>query len=238
MNTLLARFKILSGSVLKLVAMISMLIDHTAVILAAELDFMSVPILTIAGRKVTLYYIMRRLGRIAFPIFCFLITEGFCHSRSPKKYALRLLIFALMSEIPFDLMLSGRVFDPSNQNVYFTLLWGVLLLYIFEHAGNEIRKAVLMIAVMILAVFARADYGLNGAILILLIYLLKNHAAAQAVLAYPLLSSKVAFFSFLPINMYNGNRGFIKSNSLKFACYAFYPLHILILLMIRLILNP
>ena len=101
------RFRILSGSMLKLLAIISMTIDHSAVILYPVIDAMRVPI-SIGGRAITLYWVMRKLGRLAFPIFCFLISEGYAHTGNKVRYGLRLLIFALVSELPFNLLHGNR----------------------------------------------------------------------------------------------------------------------------------
>lgn len=226
----LNRLKFLSGSMLKLIAVISMLIDHTAHIFYSELDFLTIPLFALAGREITVYYIMRRIGRLAFPLFCFLVAEGFVHTRNQKKYGLGLLIFALLSEIPFNLMGDGKLIDPSRQNVYFTLFLGFLLIYIFVNTKNELLKFVLMAIVTVISMFLHADYGMRGVLLILLIYALRSRPAIQAVLSYPLLSGGVsAFAAFIPINMYNGQRGFIRSNILKYLFYLFYPLHILLL---------
>lgn len=120
----------ISGSTLKLIAIISMLIDHTgATVLRAVLNLPSVtsdPIWFAFWK--TMYTYSRNIGRIAFPIFCFLIVEGFTHTRNVRNYAFRMFLFALISEIPFDLALKGRWFNPDKQNVYFTLLIGLLVL--------------------------------------------------------------------------------------------------------------
>ncbi len=233
----LDRFRILSSSMLKLIAVITMFIDHSALLLAPEISLMTEPFFTVGSQTVTLYYLMRKIGRISFPIFCFLITEGFSHTRSKKRYAFNLLLFAVISEIPFNIMKSGQVFNLKVQNVFFTLFSGVLMLYVFENARTELFKAVLLTAVALVAIFLKCDYGLPGVLLILLMYVLKKHPAVQAVLAYPLLSGGFfAWLAFIPINMYNGKRGFIKSGFSKYAFYAFYPLHILILVAIKLVL--
>lgn len=229
-------FRCLSGSVLKLLAVLCMLIDHSASILVWVIPALAAPF-TVFGKAITLYWIMRKIGRLAFPIFCFLIAEGYRHTRDKKKYALRLLLFALISEIPFDLMYHS-FFDLSLQNVYFTLFFGLILIRISEYNFDQLKKFLVMAAVCLLTYFFGADYGLQGALLVLVIYILRNHAAAQALIAYPLLSGGLAAeAAFIPINLYNGQRGFIKGPVLKFLFYAFYPLHILILVGIRYLLS-
>ena len=116
----------ISGSTLKLIAIVSMLIDHTAATVIRALLISASPDWQPGLR--TLYSVSRDIGRLAFPIFCFLLVEGFLHTRNPKKYAGRLFLFALISEIPFDLALQSGWFDPGKQNVYFTLLIGLLVL--------------------------------------------------------------------------------------------------------------
>lgn len=231
------KYRILSGSMLKLIAMISMLIDHTAFILGPVLPFMVSPLLTVAGREITLYWIMRKIGRIAFPIFCFLITEGYVHTRNKLKYGLNLLIFAIISEIPFNLVFN-RFFIFKYQNVFFTLFLGLLLIYILESVSNQFKKAILMGIFVVISMYINCDYGFKGVLLILLIYLLKNNPVPQAILSYPLLSGGLAALTaFLPINLYSGKRGFIKSNTLKYGFYLFYPIHIVILVIIKTILK-
>lgn len=232
------KFKILSGSALKLIAVITMLIDHSAIILAPEITAMQTPIFTIGSQGINLYFIMRKIGRLAFPIFCFLIAEGFSHTRNQKRYALNLLLFAAISEIPYNLMHSGTVFNLRTQNIFFTLFLGVVMLYVYKNIDNRTQKAILLLAVAALTLVMNMDYGLRGVLLILMIYILKEQPAVQAVLAYPFLSGGVAaWLAFVPINMYNGKRGFIKGAALKYAFYIFYPLHILVLLGIRFILG-
>ena len=145
------------GSTLKMIALISMLIDHIgAVVLEAKLidlgmgeamesqqgtiDFMA--------QYGTLYItdiVLRFIGRIAFPIFCFLLVEGFMHTRSRFKYGRNLLLFALISEIPFNLAIARSMGDtqlafgvlyPDYQNVFFTLFIGLLCLCGYEWASR------------------------------------------------------------------------------------------------------
>ncbi len=228
------KYRILSGSMLKLIAMIAMLIDHTAFILAPVLPFMKESLFAIGGTSVTLYWIMRKIGRLAFPIFCFLITEGYTHTRNKVKYGLNLLIFAVISEIPYNLMY-GEFFTFKYQNVFFTLFLGLLLIYLLENVSNEFKKAILMGVVVVVSMYINCDYGLNGVLLILLIYLLRNNPFPQIILSYPLLSKSglASLVAFLPINLYNGQRGFIKSKAAKYGLYLFYPVHITILVLIK-----
>ena len=222
---------------LKMLAIICMVIDHSAAILYPVIDAMRFPF-SIGGKVITLYWIMRKIGRLAFPIFCFLIAEGFHHTRSKKKYAIRLLIFAFISEVPFDLMRRGSFFDLSGQNVYFTLLLGLALIYAYESINGQFKTFCVMALIAATATLLRTDYGLAGVILVFVIYLFRTQPAVQALLSYPLLSGGIAAFAaFLPINLYNDQRGFIKSPGLKFLFYLFYPAHILLLLGIRYLLR-
>ena len=225
--------KLLSGSALKTIAIICMFIDHAAYILYPVLAILRTSV-TVLGRACTLYWIMRKIGRLAFPIFCFLIAEGYQNTRSKGRYALRLLIFAIVSEIPFNLMSSRNMLHQGDQNVFFTLFLGLLLIHLFASLSSEFWKYLTMSAVCVLAYFLKADYGLNGALLVFMFYLFRNMPAVQPLLAYPLLSGEIcAVAACIPINLYNGKRGYIKTPLLKIAFYAFYPLHILLIVLIR-----
>ena len=231
------RHKILSGSVLKLLAIITMTIDHSAVVLLPVVEALRIPV-TIGAETMTVYWILRKIGRPAFPIFCFLITEGYQHTRNKWKYGLRLLIFAVISEIPFNMMCTGNLFSLEYQNVYFTLFMGLAMIFAFEKIGNQLLKYLAVAGIGLVASYLNADYGLNGVLLVFMIYLLRNAPAAQPMLAYPLLLGEIyAVAAFIPINLYNGKRGFIRSPVLKLLFYAFYPLHITILVIIQYLLR-
>ena len=125
----------ISGSTVKLVGIITMFIDHLA---AAVLARVVIRILMTDGRTdqfynlYSIYSVMRMVGRLGFPIFCFLLVEGFEKTRSRAKYALRLGMFALISEIPFDLAFNATVLEFGYQNVYFTLFFGMLALCAYD----------------------------------------------------------------------------------------------------------
>ena len=139
----------ISGSTLKIIAIITMLIDHIgagvlgilmvvrglneAADLNAWIDANSTLVIT--------YQMMRFVGRLAFPIFCFLLIEGFEHTHDVKKYALRLLSFCLVSEIPFDLLFNGKILEFGYQNVFFTLFIGLMVMCGFQSVENQERFA-------------------------------------------------------------------------------------------------
>lgn len=170
----------ISGSTLKLIAIITMLIDHTAAtildrtLIARGLYNLdgtnSMAVQEFLRQNGAIYYTdvaMRFIGRIAFPIFCFLLVEGFIHTRNQWKYTLRLAIFALISEIPFDLAFNGHFFDMGYQNVFFTLTIGMLVMIGFRLIKEKLvhQKWLTWPAIGgILAVTAAVTYAVKGAI--------------------------------------------------------------------------
>ena len=111
----------ISGYWLKVIAVVSMLIDHTSAVILEQIPGLENPA-----------FLMRIIGRLAFPIYCFLLVEGFMHTRDREKYALRLGCFAAVSEIPFDLAFNGKVLEVGYQNVFFTLLLGLLTMMAYD----------------------------------------------------------------------------------------------------------
>lgn len=252
----------ISGSTLKLIAIVTMLIDHFgATVLRTVLNHPDLMERTF-GRSlwIQIYFASRSLGRIAFPIFCFLIVEGFIHTRNVWKYAGRLFLFALISELPFDLALKGDLYFPQKQNVYFTLLIGLLVLIgisfceqlpkqiaakkvlperkffsFFTHLLSIFLAVLILFFGMELAKWIDTDYNYKGVFLIAILYLLRHSrlfacTAGAAAVAWEL----PAPVSFLPIYLYNGTRG----RQMKYLFYWFYPVHLLILHMIAQYLIP
>ncbi|MDO4649198.1 MAG: TraX family protein, partial [Eubacteriales bacterium] len=170
------------------------------------------------------------IGRLAFPIFCFLIVEGSLHTRNRFKYGRNLLLFALISELPWNYVHSGGL-TYKGQNVFFTLFLGYLGMCAFEYLRDQQFLLLLaLLALLFASVALHADYGYRGYILLLILYTLRSNRPAQAVIASCWLAFEwKACFAFLPINMYNGKRGFIRGPVGKYFFYAFYPLHMLIL---------
>lgn len=229
-----SRFQILSGSMLKLIACIAMLIDHTGAIILSKYTPALSSLFYINGKGYSAYRIARDVGRCAFPIFCFLIVEGFLHTRNRRKYGLNLLIFALISEIPWNYMHSNNLFYE-KQNVFFTLFLGYLafcaLEYFWETPSKQFGALLFLLGI---SVILKADYSWKGFIFLVLMYVLRNEKVSQTIVGSCWLSYEwKACFAFISINMYNGKRGFIRGKAAKYFFYIFYPLHITILVLIR-----
>ena len=217
----------LSGSTLKVMAMISMLVDHTAAVLLGS-------ILT-GNTFYKVNWIMRYfIGRFAFPIYCFLLIEGFQRTGNRKKYALRLFLFALLSEIPFDLAFHGKIWSMEGQNVFFTLGLGVLMMAGMDWIEREckniwvvhIGRGLVFLATAVISELIFCDYGAHGIIAIALLYLFRRNKAEQLIAGCVAFAWEVtAPIAFLPVAFYNGKRGL----NLKYVFYAFYPMHLLLL---------
>ncbi len=230
----LDRFRIFSGSALKVIALFTMLLDHTTLVILSRIPIFITPFAKIGPFAISLYFILRKIGRIAFPIYAFLITEGFLHTRNKEKYGINLLAFALISEIPWNLEHTGTLFYE-KQNVFFTLFLGLVAIYLYEKFKNNKEMLLLsLLAVLAISMLIHSDYGAKGVFFILFIYVMREQKVLQALIGSFFLSSAVmGLVSFIPINMYNGKRGFIKGKVLKYAFYVIYPLHILLLYIIK-----
>lgn len=238
----MGRFQILSGNGLKMIAIITMLIDHIGAMIIEpgilKLQQMGDYSMIYRSEYLTMWWnidmVLRSIGRIAFPIFCFLLVEGFRHTRDVKKYALRMLVFCAVSEIPFDLAVWDTWFYPQYQNVYFTLLLGLLALAgIEKYRTSLIKQAFVMAGCCGAAMLLRTDYGAFGVFFIVLLYLLRYDTVMQTIMGcIASFWEKTAPLAFIPIRMYNGRRG---TWNLKYIFYAFYPAHILLLWIIRVV---
>ncbi len=236
----------INGAQLKIFAMVCMLLDHIGVVLVIPLTLISrlsaTDVFFTASQWETVYYVLRCVGRIAFPIFAFLIVEGFTHTRSRLKYLCNLGVFALLSEVPFDLALFGNAFTVYSQNVFFTLAFGLIALMLMEYISKQSRlKAypqvaehiLTIVAVVLIALFSewfRTDYGGIGVITICILYQCRQTKVTGAFISWIVLSLynwlEICSLPFvLLVKHYNGQRG--RQNKILF--YAFYPLHLLIL---------
>lgn len=204
----------LNGFTLKWIAMATMLIDHVGAVLIPQLVE------------------LRIIGRLAFPIYCFLLVEGAVHTSNWKKYLGRLLAFAVISEVPFDLALRGRLVDVTAQNVFFTLSFGLLAVILFQQLKNRTLAWGAALLLVLGAEFLQTDYGGGGVIMILVFYLFREQVLIKA--AALIMEITVGFgglenyavFALAPILCYNGKKG---PDGLKYLFYVFYPAHLLVL---------
>ena len=228
------QYQVLSGSTLKLIAVITMLIDHTTLWIMTLYPLAGEPLFHLEG-PLTYYWLGRSIGRIAFPIYCFLIAEGSRHTHDKKQYGIRLLLFALVSEIPWDLLHYGTVFQPKSQNVFFTLLLGYCCILVYEkYRGQFSEQLTALLGLLIVDMLIGADYGIRGMALILLLYLLHESPILMGLLGCCFLNEGAATLpAFFLIGMYNGKRGFVRGRLVKYFFYAFYPLHLLVLWLLR-----
>lgn len=216
----------ITGATLKWIAIATMLIDHIGAVFGKE-------IITVCQSQLP-YYILRVIGRIAFPIFCFLLVEGFRYTKSQTRYMLQLFLFALLSELPFDLTLKKQMIDFSAQNVFFTLFLGALALRVMERfAQNMLAKGMLCAMLILAAELLRTDYGGQGVLLIMGYSIFRFEKGfigrfVVTILSLVVLGSLIelgALFAFIPIVCYNGKRG----KQRKYFFYFFYPVHLLVL---------
>ena len=234
----------LSGTALKYIACITMLLDHIgascieAAILWPALDSGALSADAIASAP--LYWldqVLRLTGRLAFPIFCFLLVEGFVHTHDLKKYIRRLFLFALVSEVPFDLAFFRSPLYLQHQNVYWTLALGVLAMTGIRHFekpdGSFTWKGLLCAAGCALAAgILRTDYDVVGVLIICVLYLTRNNRKRQCIIGAVLFAYEItAPLAFVFIWFYNGERGRC-SKALQKCFYWFYPVHIAILAVI------
>lgn len=200
---------------LKLIACLSMLLDHIGMV------FLPWPWLRI-------------VGRLAFPIYCFLLCEGLRHTGSLRRYGIRLAVAAVVSEIPFDLLFFGGL-TAAHQNVMITLLLGFLAATSIEKLKKPGLKLAAMILAVLLAEVLHADYGGIGVMLILAMALSREPAfwvVSMAVMF--LLVGGVQIFGLLalvPIFMYSGQKG-TSGPWVQRLFYLFYPAHMVVLLLL------
>lgn len=230
------KIRVLSGAQLKYIAFVSMVIDHANKALIY-------PILD-GGTLLALSDIFDVLGRIAFPLFAFLLVEGFFHTRSRKKYMMWMLGFGVVSEVPYDMMASGVLFDPRSNNVMFSLAIALLTIWIVDEIRQRLkgRKAVLWIipAVLIAAVMSLAamgasvDYEQYAVIAVFIFYMFRPIPVLAAGLGYlSMLKELWSVLGFALTLTYNGKRG----KQIKLLNYCFYPGHLLIIGAARMMLG-
>lgn len=232
MKSFQTRFAI-SGSALKLLAIVSMLLDHVGMFICRNSEVFHQAFFTIRGWEITPYFLMRAFGRLAFPIFAFLIVEGFVHTRNRFGYGRNLFVFALLSEIPWNLIHCGT-WHCHSQNVFFTLFFGYLgLCCLSAWKTDKLKRELGLLALLAITFFFRADYGYRGFAFILMLHALRNQLLLKSMIGCCMLPGAwIPSIAFIPISLYDGSRGFIRGTVWKYLFYAFYPLHLMVLYLI------
>lgn len=240
----------LTAAVLHIIAMTLMLMDHLWATLLPAREW-----LTCAGR-------------VAFPIFAFMAVEGYFHTRSFKKYILRMLLFAVLSEIPFDLMYGGTWFYPVHRNVLWTFLLSLLGVWLMEQVRKKgktwmyLLVCVLVVpAGLVLGTLCMVDYYGVGVLTVFVFYFLHGrkwwcflgqlaalywlNVELLGGLMYPvqlfgmefeLCQQGLALLALIPIWLYRGRQGY-HSKPFQYLCYAFYPVHMLLLVVVLNFIN-
>ena len=214
------KIQFINSNVLKILAMMLMLLDHLWATIVPDNQWMTC------------------VGRLAFPIFAFMISEGYVHTSDFKKYAKRLFIFGLISEIPFNLMSAGSFIYPFHQNVMFTLLLGLLSIREIDRFKKDFRVKTGIFCLLKVALFLLigtvgfVDYNAMGILVIIAFYVFRDVKFGRLFQLASLVLLFIVFFkgqgfgvlSMIPICLYNGKKG-KNSKILKHAFYWFYPAH-------------
>jgi len=218
----------MNSFVLKIIACFTMFIDHLRYIIPTKPIFMSY------------------IGRLAFPIFAFQAVEGYAHTKNLKKYLLRLLIVATIAQIPYSLYFSFT----NNLNVIFTLIFGLLCIWVYENLkDNKYLALPIIIGVMVFSEIINTDYSYYGIAIMLIFHIFKDKKIIMTLsfiimtilffiehyklYLFPLNMTVVTYFicvilGIVPCLLYNGKQG----PKAKYLFYLFYPLHIVFLLLL------
>ena len=230
--------KCLSNFDLKLIAIITMTIDHIGVVFGTPF-----------------YNLLRAVGRLSFPIFAFLLTEGYVHTKSFGKYFFRLLVLAVVSEVIYDYIFYGSFIYLGANNIFFTLALGLLTLWLLDKSRTLVKKYfkekidltiilpityLLIIVVMgLIAEFLNFSYGMLGILVISFFYLFKKNfplTVLSVSLSTLILGDTMQYFSLLSlILIYFYNKKLAKKSKMFF--YLYYPLHILVLGVIKMLIG-
>ena len=240
----------LSAAALHILAMTFMLMDHLWATLLPAQEWLTC------------------VGRIAFPIFAFMAVEGYFHTHNLKKYLLRMLIFAVISEVPFDLMYGGTWFYPVHQNVIWTLMMGLVGIHLMETVRKKkstfvyiLVSTIVVILGGLLGTLSMVDYYGIGVLTVFIFYFFRGrkwwcllgqllalywvNVELLGGLMYPirlfgmefeLCQQGLALLALLPIWLYRGRQGY-HSKPFQYFCYAFYPIHMLVIVLVLNFIN-
>lgn len=223
----------MSSFLLKIIACFTMLLCHIPFVYPQY----SVPLMYI--------------GKISFPLYSFLISEGYVHTRNFSKYLTRLIVFGVISQIPAYLLFVGKSFNGLYLNIFFTLALGLLGIRIYDKIKSKYISIPLIILLAVLAELLKFDYGAFGVLMIVCFYVFKrnklNMVLSQMFLMFILYMKKMSYYTFSLFNLqyilfqllfsvislaiiltYNGKKG-KSSGKIKLMFYFFYPVHLIIL---------
>lgn len=247
----------INSSALKIMAMILMLIDHIGALIVLPY-MMTVTDYELYQRLHSLYDILRLIGRVAMPIFVYQLVLGNRFTKNKSRYILNILIFTLISEIPYNFLLSDSIIDIKDQSIMWALLLGALMMACLDLVNKEkvsiIYSMLIVLITCVIAYFIRSDYGFSAIILIASIYFLIDHRELMIyispvvfLLSYFLMkymnpryrdqaverlaSEAMCVVAFIFIANDNGIRK--GGKTLKWIGYLFYPLHLTIIYLIR-----
>ena len=235
----------LSQESLKLIACVTMLLDHIGAVIVIDLFYQSR-----SEALLDVYNGLRMVGRLAFPIYCFLLAEGVYFTRNPARYGLRLLIGAVLAEVPFDLAIFGSI-TWAHQSVMVTLLLGFAMLEGMKRCPNLGTKLLAALLIALVANALNTDYGAKGICVIALFALTRElpykrlwqflglwcifspgHLMAVNWLGgFSVTVQEWAVLSLIPISLYTGRKA-SESKALQWMFYLFYPVHLLVLCLI------
>ena len=238
---------------LKLIACVTMLVDHIGYEVIYEL-YRSAQAPGTVQMLYRLYYLCRIVGRIALPIYAFLLVEGAQKTRDPVRYGMRLLIGAVIAEIPFDLMVSGSLLGP-KQSVMMTLFFGYAAVLAMGKCKKLAWKPVMVLPFALLAELLNTDYGWAGVALVALFDLSRYMAAQNVIRFFAMVvlfhftGGKIFYFGSISVPMqvfgalsmvfigaYDG-RKITRSRAVQWGFYLFYPVHMVILRAIGLLIR-
>ena len=221
----------MSSFVLKMIAIISMFIDHIGYAIFGKFSYFNY------------------IGRIAFPIFAFQISEGYVHTKNLKKYFFRLFLFAIISQIPF-MLFHSILSTEFSLNIFFTLLLGLACIFIYDKSNYKILGIIASIAIGIIAQISHCDYGFYGVAIILIFYIFKDNFINASI--FFILATAIKYL--VPIIKYGFNNVYLylfiftiisaiflatyngkKGKNTKYLLYLFYPIHLLLIYGISLI---
>lgn len=252
------KIKYLNRNSFKTIALVSMLLDHIGSIIIYPIyvnacmvngvEMMGELIPNKAKVIYGVYLFLRLIGRFAFPIFAFMLVEGFRYTHNRKKYFCRILLFAVISEIPFDLANTGRIFNIFTSNVLWTFAVAFIMMNIIEkytlQQNNNSKRIITTILIVVLSAVCTifSDCGFGGVFLIATMYLFKNikkklywigRLISICIMSVQFMWIQLfAFVALIILERYNGEKG----RNIKFLFYIFYPVHLLILGLIALVL--